>query len=76
MAEKAERPTQMLYSVRDAARELGGISVWTLRKHISQGTVRPTRLGRRVFLSAEELTRIQREGLPFLKASAAIQATE
>ena len=53
-----------LYNLEDAARELGGISVWTLRKHLAQGTIKATRLGRRVFLSAGELARIQREGLP------------
>jgi len=59
--------TQQLLSLQDASRELGGISVWFLRKAIAQGTVKPTRLGRRVFLGAEECARIRREGLPSLK---------
>jgi len=57
---------QVLHGLADAARMLGGISVWTLRKHISQGKVRVTRLGRRVFLASEEVERIRREGLPSL----------
>jgi hypothetical protein len=58
----------MLYSIQEAARMLGGISPWTLRKHISPGQkVRVVRLGRRVFLDAEELERIRREGLPSLR---------
>jgi hypothetical protein len=58
-----------LYSMEAAARELGGISVWYLRKAITQGLIRPTRLGRRLFLSRDECDRIQREGLPSLKVS-------
>jgi hypothetical protein len=57
-----------LLSIFEAARELGGISPWSLRKHVSQGNVQVTRLGRRVFLRADEIARIQREGLPSLKS--------
>ena len=57
-----------LYSLTDASPELGGISVWTLRKHIAQGTIRVTKLGRRVFLDTEEIVRIKREGLPSLRS--------
>jgi hypothetical protein len=66
-----ERKTamQVLHGLDDAAKMLGGISVWTLRKHISQGAIATTRLGKRVFLSSEEVERIQREGLPSLKGS-------
>lgn len=69
-----DSPSTKLYSLAEAARLLGGISVWTLRKHMSQATIQATKLGRRVFLSGEEISRIQRDGLPSLKASAAIQA--
>ena len=63
----------MLYSIDEAARMLGGISPWTLRKHISLGQkVRVVRLGRRVFLDADELERIRREGLPSLRGGAAV----
>jgi hypothetical protein len=55
-----------LYDVLDASRMLGGLSQWTLRKNISLGRVRVVRLGRRVFLDAEEIERIRREGLPSL----------
>lgn len=57
----------ILYSMQQAAEALGGLSHWTLRKHISRGTVRVTRIGRRVFLPSEEIERIQREGLPSLR---------
>lgn len=60
--------TRKLYSLDDASRELGGISIWFLRKAIMRGTLKPTKLGRRVFISAEECARVQREGLPSLTA--------
>jgi excisionase family DNA binding protein len=58
----------MLHSINEAARLLGGISPWTLRKHISSGRLRVVRLGRRILLDAAELERIRREGLPSLRA--------
>lgn len=60
-------PEALLFSVDEAARMLGGISPWTLRKHIEIGNVRVTRIGRRVFLDAEEVERIRRDGLPRLR---------
>jgi hypothetical protein len=60
---------QQLFSVEDAARVLGGISPWTVRKHIAFGNVKVTRIGRRVFLTAEEVERIRRDGLPSLATS-------
>lgn len=55
-----------LYSVEEAARALGKISSWTLRKHLKRGNVSAVRIGRRLFVNAEELRRIQTEGLPSL----------
>jgi hypothetical protein len=64
---KEERSTK-LFPLEDAAsQELGGISVWYLRKAIAQGIIKPTRLGTRIFLSGDEIARIQRDGLPSLK---------
>jgi hypothetical protein len=59
----------MLVPLSKAAEVLGGISIWTLRKHIGRGNVRVTHLGRRVFLDQEEMSRITREGLPSLRSS-------
>lgn len=56
----------MLYSFDEAARQLGGISQWTLYKHASRGHIRVVHIGRRVFLDAAELERIQKNGLPSL----------
>jgi hypothetical protein len=57
---------QQLFSIDEAGRVLGGISPWTLRKHIAAANVKATRIGRRVFLTAEEVERIRRDGLPSL----------
>jgi hypothetical protein len=55
-----------LYPLAKSTGLLGDLSIWTLRKHISRGNVKATRLGRRVFLSSAEIARIQHEGLPSL----------
>jgi len=44
------------------------MSHWTLRKHIAQGNVTATRIGRRKLLRNEEIERIRREGLPPLRS--------
>ena len=66
----------VLYSLPDAAKSLGGISIWTLRKHISNGRLRAIRIGRRVFLDGEELERIRRDGLPSLRTEASAKRGE
>jgi hypothetical protein len=55
-----------LFSVEEAGRLLGGISPWTLRKHVAAHNVKVTRIGRRVLLTTEEVERIRRDGLPSL----------
>jgi hypothetical protein len=62
-------PMAVLLSLVKAADALGGISIWTLRKHIAVGNVKVTRIGRRVLLTAEEVERIRRDGLPSLAIS-------
>jgi excisionase family DNA binding protein len=61
----------ILYALPEAAKLLGGISVWTLRKHVAAHHLRVTRIGRRVFLDANELERVRQEGLPSLANSVA-----
>ena len=55
-----------LYSIANAGRELDS-SPWTLRAHISAGNIKVTRIGNRIFLTADEIERICREGLPSLR---------
>jgi hypothetical protein len=64
-----ETETKELFSLEDASKRLGGCSVWTLRKHQLQGTISVVRIGKRIFLNAQELSRIAKQGLPSLKAS-------
>ena len=56
----------LLYSVEQTAEMLGGLSKFTIFKHIAQGNIRATRMGRRVMVAPEEIERIVREGLPSL----------
>jgi hypothetical protein len=65
---KTPEVERRLYSLREVAKELGGISIWFLQKAIAQKKMRVTRLGRRVFVTPEECNRIQREGLPSVNA--------
>jgi hypothetical protein len=64
---RADSERAGLYSIEDSANQLGAISPWTLRKHVKRGSVKVVHIGRRVFLSATELRRIEAEGLPSLK---------
>jgi excisionase family DNA binding protein len=52
MMNAAIEESRQLYTLEQAGRLLG-CSHWLLRRHIEQGAVRPTRLGRLVRLSAE-----------------------
>jgi hypothetical protein len=68
MEQQATERKPLLYSIPAGAQKLGGISPWTLRRHAQRKNVRVVRLGTRVFLDADELDRIRREGLPRLTA--------
>jgi hypothetical protein len=63
-----------LYNLEESSYQLGDTPVWTLRHHIAAGHINVTRLGRRLFLTAQELERIAREGLPSLGAEAEVSA--
>jgi hypothetical protein len=56
----------LLFSFEESARLLGGISPWSLRRHAQRKNIRVVHLGLRVFVDAQELDRIRREGLPSL----------
>jgi hypothetical protein len=58
-----------LFDVERAAQKLGGISPWTLRKHIARGTIAAVRIGRRVFIANAEMRRIEGDGLPSLRTT-------
>ena len=64
-----------LYSLDEAARQLG-VSVWTLRGHAKKGgALRTTRVGRRVLVPESELARVESSGLPSLAVPKAANAT-
>ena len=49
---------ETLYSPKEAGKKLGGISHYTILKWAKDGTLRPTRLGKRlVMISESELRR-------------------
>jgi hypothetical protein len=58
-----------LYALPEATEVLGRVSIWTLRKHVARGNVTVVHIGRRVFLSSEEIERIRRDGLPSLRST-------
>lgn len=70
MPEQQKPNRRQLYSIEDAAQQLGGMSPWTLRKHIARGTCRQVRVGRRVMVPQSEIDRIARRGLPSLAGEA------
>ncbi len=67
--DESNLPASGLFGYEDAAVRLGGVSAWTLRKHVARGNIAATRIGRRVFLSETELRRIEAHGLPSLSTA-------
>jgi excisionase family DNA binding protein len=51
-----------LLSVDDAAKQLGGISSWTVRAWLSQGRLARVKVGRRTMIRLTELERFVRDG--------------
>jgi hypothetical protein len=62
-----QEQTNRLYSLQDVAGLLGGASIWTIRAHIKRGSIAAVRLGTRVYVSSDEISRVLRVGLPSLK---------
>ena len=52
---------KLLWNVKEAATALG-LSPWTIRRYISDGKVRPVRIGRRVLVEPEECRRLVEAG--------------
>ena len=66
--------TKALHSVREAAERLS-ISSDVVRQKIKAGDIRSVRIGRRVLVSAEEISRIAREGCEARPEQEAVHAT-
>src|SRR5690242_7800178 len=66
MKSQAAGDAGRLYDLAESAELLGGLSIWTLRKQCVRN-IATTRIGRRIFITSEEIERIRREGLPSLR---------
>jgi excisionase family DNA binding protein len=53
-----------LLSVAEAARELGGVSVWTIYSWCSQGRLARTKVGSRTMIRESELRRVIQDEAP------------
>jgi excisionase family DNA binding protein len=51
-----------LYSIKDAAQLLGGLSPGTIKVWLSQGKLQRTKVGRRTMIAESELMRIRQVG--------------
>jgi excisionase family DNA binding protein len=52
---------RMVFDVKEAARVLS-ISPWTIRRYITDGKLKPVRIGRRVLIEPSELQRLIEAG--------------
>ena len=51
-----------LLSLSEAARRLGGVSVWTIRAWLTQGRLRRTKVGSRTMIRESELLKVMQDG--------------
>jgi excisionase family DNA binding protein len=54
--------TDVLYSVEEAAKRLGGISKWTVHAWLSQGKMQRTKVGGRTMIRESQLQKVIEEG--------------
>jgi hypothetical protein len=53
---------ERLYSVKAAAKKLGGISVWTIHSWLSKGKMHRTKVGGRTMIRESELRKMVQDG--------------
>ena len=51
-----------LFSVKESARKLGGLSPWTVYSWLSQGKLQRTKVGGRTMIRESELAKVIRDG--------------
>jgi excisionase family DNA binding protein len=51
-----------LYSVSESAKELGGLSKWTIHAWLSQGRLKRTKVGSRTMIRGSELQKVIQDG--------------
>jgi len=64
-----------LFSVKDAAKKLGGISPWTIYSWLSKGKIRRVKIGSRTLIAESELVRLV-QGTGQVQATADEQLVE
>ena len=62
MYEVDEMPLEKLFSVEEAARELGGLSKYTIHAWLSSGKLRRTKVGSRTMIRESELIKVIEDG--------------
>jgi excisionase family DNA binding protein len=55
--------TEILLSVEETARRLGGISKWTVHAWLSQGKLQRTKVGGRTMIRESELQKVIQDGV-------------
>jgi excisionase family DNA binding protein len=60
----------VLLSVTEAAKRLGGISPWTVHAWLAKGKLRRTKVGSRTMIRESELQRVIRDERPQLQSEA------
>ena len=55
---------ERLFSIEEAAKHLGGISVHTVKKMLTKHQLRRTKVGRRTFIRESQLERVIKDELP------------
>jgi hypothetical protein len=53
-----------LWSLREAQQNIGGVSIYSLRRHVQAGTLKSILVGGRILIPETEIDRVVREGLP------------
>jgi len=71
---KEHSGSNQLYGLKDVA-QLLGISIWTVRAHTKRGSLRATRIGKRMLVSGREIERVSAAGLPSLSQEVKPAAT-
>ena len=60
--ERTYMEMDLLISVQEAARRLGGISKWTVHAWLSQGRLQRTKVGGRTMIRESELAKLIQDG--------------
>jgi len=53
---------EQLFSIKEAARRLGGVSKWTVHAWLSQGRLQRTKVGSRTMIRESELQKVIDDG--------------